>query len=133
MAEKEFDAVAMVRKIRDAIYEETKDLSAAERTAYLKRKSDEFRASEAERLARHERDGAQTTIQYAVVIQRSETGFGAYVPDLPGCVAVGDTEGEVRDLIREAIESHLASLRENGDEVPSPATRVEYMAVPHSA
>lgn len=52
-------------------------------------------------------------MQYAIVIERSATGFGVYVPDLPGCAVVGDTEAEVRSLIREAIELHLEALREN--------------------
>ena len=49
---------------------------------------------------------------YAVVIERGETSFGAYVPDLPGCVAVGATEAETRALLREAIVFHLDGKRE---------------------
>jgi predicted RNase H-like HicB family nuclease len=52
-------------------------------------------------------------IRYAVVIERSDNGFGAYVPGLPGCVAAAATEDEVRELIREAIEFHLDALRES--------------------
>ena len=51
-------------------------------------------------------------MRYAVVIEKSETGFGAYVPDLPGCVAVGETMTETEQLIREAVEFHLEGLRE---------------------
>ncbi|CAA9325135.1 MAG: hypothetical protein AVDCRST_MAG68-2042 [uncultured Gemmatimonadetes bacterium] len=51
-------------------------------------------------------------MKYAVVVERSDTGFGAYVPELPGCVAVAESEAEVRQLIREAIELHLDALRE---------------------
>ena len=58
-------------------------------------------------------------MRYAVVIERGETSYGAYVPDLPGCVAVGETADEVERLIREAIEFHLDGLREEG--LPSPA------------
>ncbi|CAN5862496.1 MAG: type II toxin-antitoxin system HicB family antitoxin [Gemmatimonadetes bacterium] len=72
-------------------------------------------------------------MRYAVIIERSETGFGAFVPDLPGCVAVGETEEEVRQLIREAIEFHLDGLREDGEPIPPPATRVEYIAVQSAA
>ena len=57
-------------------------------------------------------------IQYAVVIERSGTGYGAYVPDLPGCVAVGATLAETERLIREAVEFHLEGLREDGIPVP---------------
>jgi predicted RNase H-like HicB family nuclease len=72
-------------------------------------------------------------MQYAVIIERSETGFGAYVPDLPGCVAVGETEAEVRELIREAIEFHIDGLREDGQPVPTPAVRIEYVDVQPAA
>jgi len=50
---------------------------------------------------------------YVVVIEKGSTGYGAYVPALPGCVAVGETEAEVRTLISEAIELHLESIRED--------------------
>lgn len=64
-----------------------------------------------------------------VVIEEGETSFGAYVPDLPGCVAVGETEAEVRQLIQEAIEFHLEDLQEAGVELPKPISRGEYVAV----
>jgi predicted RNase H-like HicB family nuclease len=51
------------------------------------------------------------------------------VPDLPGCVATGDTEAQVESLIREAIEFHVAGLREDGVPVPSPSSKVEYVDV----
>lgn len=72
-------------------------------------------------------------MQYAVVIETSPAGYGAYVPDLPGCVAVGETEGEARALIREAIEFHLDGLREDGLPVPPPSSRVDYVEVPGAA
>lgn len=68
--------------------------------------------------------------EYAVVIEKGETSYGAWVPDLPGCVAVADTPEEVERLIREALEFHIEGLRENGDPVPAPATRVAMVAVP---
>lgn len=68
-------------------------------------------------------------MKYAVVIERSETGYGAYVPDLPGCVAVGETVGETERLIREAIEFHLEGLREDGLAVPAPSTVTQYVEV----
>ena len=67
--------------------------------------------------------------QYAVVIEQSESGYGAYVPDLPGCVAVGDTLAETEQLICEAIPFHIEGLRENGDSVPDPTTRVEFVGI----
>ncbi|HUF70816.1 MAG TPA: type II toxin-antitoxin system HicB family antitoxin [Longimicrobiales bacterium] len=68
-------------------------------------------------------------MKYAIVIERSETGFGAYVPDLPGCVAAANTEREVRTLIQEAVELHLESLRESGQHVPPPSHTVGYVEV----
>jgi len=64
-----------------------------------------------------------------VVLEKSATGFGAYVPDLPGCVAVGDTREEVRRLIQEAIESHLDDLKEFGQPIPSPSTGSELIQI----
>jgi predicted RNase H-like HicB family nuclease len=61
--------------------------------------------------------------EYVVIVEEGDTSFGAYVPDLPGCVAVGESRDEAIDLIREAIEMHMESLRENGEVVPSPGTR----------
>jgi predicted RNase H-like HicB family nuclease len=52
-------------------------------------------------------------MRYAVIIERGENSYGAYVPDLPGCVAVGDTPEEVKILIQEAIEFHLEGLQED--------------------
>ncbi len=72
-------------------------------------------------------------MQYAIIIEKSVTGFGAFVPDLPGCVAVGETEDEVRQLIREAIEFHLDGLREDGEPIPQPSARVEYVEVQSAA
>lgn len=72
-------------------------------------------------------------MQYAVIIEKSATGFGAFVPDLPGCVAVGETEEEVRQLIREAIEFHLDGLRDDGEPIPPPSARVEYIDVQSAA
>ena len=76
--------------------------------------------------------GTGGPMRYAVVIEKSETGSGAYVPDLPGCVAVAEGEAEVRALIREAIELHLEGLREDGQGIPEPAARVEYVEIPNA-
>lgn len=59
-------------------------------------------------------------MRYVAVFERTADGWSAYVPDLPGCVAAGDTRAEVEGLIREAIALHIESLRESGDEVPAP-------------
>ena len=61
-------------------------------------------------------------MNYAIVIEKRETGYGAYVPDLPGCVAVGATLSETTRLVREANEFHLEGLREDGIAIPEPST-----------
>lgn len=69
-------------------------------------------------------------MKYTVLIERGPTSYGAYVPDLPGCVAVADSEDEVRALIREAIALHLDGLREDGEPLPPPVTSAESVDVP---
>lgn len=68
-------------------------------------------------------------MRYMVVIEKGETSYGAYVPDLPGCVAVGETEEEVKRLIHEAIELHLEDLTESGSLIPPPISRSDYVDV----
>ena len=60
--------------------------------------------------------------RYAVIIEGGGEGYSAYVPDLPGCVAAGDTVEEVQRLIREAIALHLEGMREDGQPIPEPVT-----------
>lgn len=72
-------------------------------------------------------------MEYAIVIEKSATGYGAYVPDLPGCVAVAETEAEVRRLIREGIEIYLEDMRREGEPIPVPTSRVEYVTVAQTA
>ena len=68
-------------------------------------------------------------MKYAVVIEKGPDSFGAYAPDLPGCAVAGETREEVVQLIQEAIEIHLQSLKEHGDEVPPPASSFEFVDV----
>jgi predicted RNase H-like HicB family nuclease len=68
-------------------------------------------------------------MQYAVVIEKSDTGYGAFVPDLPGCVAVGETIQETGRLIKEAIQFHLEGMKEDGVEIPLPTAVAEYVEV----
>jgi predicted RNase H-like HicB family nuclease len=68
-------------------------------------------------------------MRYAVVIEKAEDNYSAYVPDLPGCVATGGTVEEVGSQIREAIELHLEGLRQDGAPIPEAATRVEYVEI----
>ena len=59
-------------------------------------------------------------MKYLVVFEKSPTSFGAYVPDLPGCVAVAKTRREVKRLIREAIQLHVEDMHNRGDPIPKP-------------
>ena len=68
-------------------------------------------------------------MKYAVIIEEGENSFGAYVPDLPGCVAAAETKEELMRLIQEAIDFHIEGLREDGRPVPEPSSSVEYVEV----
>jgi predicted RNase H-like HicB family nuclease len=66
-------------------------------------------------------------MRYAVIIESGKRNYSAYVPDLPGCVAVGDTIEETRREIQEAIRFHIDGLREDGLDVPEPISIAEYV------
>ena len=66
---------------------------------------------------------------FAIVIEKAESNYAAYVPDLPGCVATGATVEDVERLLREAIELHAEGMREDGLAVPEPSSLVEYVEV----
>ena len=68
-------------------------------------------------------------MRYAIVIEKTETNYSAYVPDLPGCVATGTTVEEVESHIREAIAFHLKGMLQDGTPIPQPASRVEYVEI----
>ncbi len=68
-------------------------------------------------------------MKYAVVIEKEGGSFGAYVPDLPGCVAVAKTRPRVKRLMAEAIALHLADMRARGEKIPRPSTQVETLDV----
>jgi predicted RNase H-like HicB family nuclease len=68
-------------------------------------------------------------MKYLVIYEKSATGWGAYVPDLPGLGIAAKTLDEAKDLIREAIEFHLAGLRQHGDAIPTPTATTEYITV----
>jgi predicted RNase H-like HicB family nuclease len=67
--------------------------------------------------------------RYAIVIEKTQTNYAAYVPDLPGCVATGATVEETERLLQEAIALHLEGLREDGLPIPEPSSRVDYVEV----
>jgi predicted RNase H-like HicB family nuclease len=68
-------------------------------------------------------------VEYLVVVEKGKTSYGAYVPDLPGCIAVGETRREVLKLIREAVELHIEALREQGDPIPPPTSKSELIKI----
>jgi predicted RNase H-like HicB family nuclease len=68
-------------------------------------------------------------VRYLVVVEQGPTSFGAYVPDLPGCVAAGETREEALSLIREAIEFHIEGLRQAGEAIPPPSSTSEVVDV----
>jgi predicted RNase H-like HicB family nuclease len=69
------------------------------------------------------------TMRYMVVVERGDTTWGAHVPDLPGCVAVGESREEVLKLVREAIEFHIDGLKQDGLPVPVPSSEGEFVEV----
>jgi len=66
-------------------------------------------------------------MRYAVLLEKTDTGYSAHVPDLPGCVAAGATLEETTDLIRGAVRMHLAGMAEDGEPIPEPKTIAEYI------
>jgi predicted RNase H-like HicB family nuclease len=68
-------------------------------------------------------------MRYMVVVERGEKSWGAHVPDLPGCIAVAKTKGEVLRLVRQAIDFHIEGLKEDGLPVPKPRSEGEFVEV----
>lgn len=69
-------------------------------------------------------------MKYAIIYERTATGYSSYAPDLPGCIATGATLQQTRQRMIEAIEAHLALMRADGDPIPEPSTRADYIEVP---
>ena len=68
-------------------------------------------------------------MRYAGIVEEGKTSFGAYVPDLPGCVAVAETRDEVVRLIEKAIEFHVEGLRQDNQPIPEPSSSIEYVEI----
>ncbi len=68
-------------------------------------------------------------MRYAIVIEKAENNYAAYVPDLPGCVATGFTVEETEQQLREAIDLHLRGMREDGLPIPEPSSSVDYVEI----
>ncbi len=70
-----------------------------------------------------------TAKRYALVIERTSTGYSAYSPDVPGCAAAGDTEEDTRRIFQDALTAHFEAMREVGEPIPEPRSSVEYVEV----
>jgi predicted RNase H-like HicB family nuclease len=68
-------------------------------------------------------------MKYTVIVEKGDTSWGAYVPDLPGCIAAGESRDEVLRLIREAVEFHIEGLRQQGNAVPEPHSFSELVEI----
>ena len=68
-------------------------------------------------------------MEYLVVVEKGKSSYGAYVPDLPGCVAAGESRREVLKLIRDAVKLHIEALRESGQRVPEPTSKSDVVRV----
>jgi len=68
-------------------------------------------------------------MKFLVIYEKSETGWGAYAPDLPGLGGAAKTQDEAKELLREAIEFHLEGMRQHGDPIPAPSATTEYITV----
>ena len=68
-------------------------------------------------------------MEYLVVVEKGGSSYGAYVPDLPGCVAAGETRREVLKLIRDAVKLHIEALRESGQSIPEPTSKSDVVRV----
>ena len=71
----------------------------------------------------------EAVLRFAIVIEKARENYSAYVPDLPGCVATGDSVEDTESLIREAIDFHLEGMREDGFPIPEPQTSVGWVEV----
>jgi predicted RNase H-like HicB family nuclease len=68
-------------------------------------------------------------VRFAILLEQTKTGYSAHVPDLPGCIAAGETRDETLQLIREAIEFHIEGMRLHGEPIPTPSSDCEYVEV----
>ncbi|MFN2456067.1 MAG: type II toxin-antitoxin system HicB family antitoxin [Pyrinomonadaceae bacterium] len=68
-------------------------------------------------------------MRYAIVIEKAENNYAAYIPDLPGCVAAGDTIEETKQLLQEAVEIHIKGMKEDGLPIPEPTIQTDYVEI----
>ena len=72
-------------------------------------------------------EGAE--MRFLVIVEKGPTSYGVYAPDLPGCVAVGETQEEALESMREAMAFHLDGMREDGDAIPEPVSVGQYLEI----
>ena len=70
-----------------------------------------------------------TAKRYALVIEKTGTGYSTYSPDVPGCAAAGDTEEETRRNFQDALTAHFEAMREVGEPIPEPSSSVDYVEI----
>lgn len=70
-----------------------------------------------------------TAKRYALVMEKTATGYSAYSPDVPGCAPVGDTEDDTRRNFRDALMAHFQAMHEGGEPIPEPSSSVDYVEV----
>ena len=68
-------------------------------------------------------------MRYAIVIEKADSNYSAYLPDVPGCIATGTTVDEVKRNLAQALEFHLDGIRADGDSIPQPSSTVDYVDV----
>jgi predicted RNase H-like HicB family nuclease len=88
-----------------------------------------LRSRSARRVEGYSKAGRMVMSRYAVVIEKTPTGFSAYVPDLPGCIGTGQTVAEIEERMLKGIELHLTAMREDGDPIPEPTTLVRELEI----
>jgi predicted RNase H-like HicB family nuclease len=69
-------------------------------------------------------------MRYLIIYEKTATGYSAYAPDLPGCIAAGTTLDETTELMKGAVEMHLEAMRADGDPIPEPTTLADYVEAP---
>ena len=89
-----------------------------------------LREGRAKNPQKHSGSGGIETMKYLIIYEKTAAGYSAYAPDLPGCIAGGFTFEETAELMHGAIQMHLEAMREDGDLIPEPTTRADYIEAP---
>ena len=111
-------------KVRDLVRQASHETWISYR-ARKSRKRDDRRNTE----QHFEASGSENMKKYLIIVEKTETGYSAFSPDVPGCGSTGDTKEEVERNIQEAIEFHLEGLRQEGYDIPEPSTYSSYIDI----